>query len=131
MEAEAALGVAGRVDDLRLDAANPDMLQVGRRVVGWFDGWSLSANPCGLHVHHRGEWEVGRVVDDGCAGDLLELERAGDVVDMRVSDDDLTNGQLMLRERRQNPRDLIAGIDDDCFTRLLVAKDRAVALEQA
>lgn len=53
-----------------------------------------------------------------------------DMVDMRVRDDNRFDLQLMLLEHFRDLVDLLARIDDDCFMRLLVAENGAVALEE-
>ena len=52
VEAETAFGVARRVNDLRIDAADADVFEIGRGVVGRFDLRRLHANPGCLHIHH-------------------------------------------------------------------------------
>ena len=50
------------------------------------------------------------VVDDGSSGDLLELLRGGDVVEVRVGDDDLTDGELVAGQLGENFWDVVARV---------------------
>ena len=70
-------------------------------------------------------------VEDWRAGDLLEGEGAGDVVDVGVGYEDLTDGELVLVEESEDAGDVVAGIDDDGLAGGFVAEDGAVALEEA
>ena len=71
------------------------------------------------------------VVEDGSAGELLELVSSGDVVDVGVSDDDLLDGEVVFGEEGHDAGDVVAGIDDNGFVGGLVTEDGAVALEGA
>src|ERR1700681_2072811 len=51
------------------------------------------------------------------------------MIDMGVRDDDRLHAQLMLLQNRQDSLDLVARIDHHRFPALLVAKDRAVTLQ--
>ena len=53
------------------------------------------------------------------------------MVDMSMGDDDLAQGEAVLLQPGENLRNVISGIDDDSFTRNLVAQDGAVAMERA
>ena len=70
-------------------------------------------------------------VEDWRAGDLLEGAGAGDVVDVGVGYEDLTDGELVLVEESEDAGDVVAGIDDDGLAGGFVAEDGAVALEEA
>ena len=71
------------------------------------------------------------VVEDGRAGKTLEASCSGNVVDVGMGDDDLLDGEGMFGEEGYDAGDLVSGVDDDGFARVLVAEDRAVALEWA
>ncbi len=102
-----------------------------RGAIGRGDLGNGHAQPRGLDVHHLYEREIVFVVVDGGPGELLELVGAGDVVDVRMRDDDGLYGEAMALERGLNEGDIVAGIDDDGLARGLVAEDGAVALEKA
>jgi hypothetical protein len=68
---------------------------------------------------------------DGGAGDGLQFCRAADVVDVGVRDHNRLHLQGMAGEDRQDLVDVIARVDNDGFVRLLVAENRAVALQHA
>ncbi len=65
------------------------------------------------------------------AGGGFELRGAADVIDMGVGDDDRLHAQRMLLQNRENVVDVVAGVDHQRFARLLVAEDRAIALQHA
>lgn len=92
-------------------------------------GWECQ--PTGLNVHHFDEGKVELVVEDGCAGDLLEAEGSGDVVDVGMGDDDLFDGELVLRQEGYDAGYVVAWVDDDGLAGGLVSEDGAVALEEA
>ena len=73
VEADAAFGVAGGVEDGAGDAGDGDEFAVCEGVVGWVDLGGGDAEPAGLDVHHRDQGQVELVVEDGGAGELLEL----------------------------------------------------------
>ena len=71
-----------------------------------------------VHVHGR-------------AGERLQLGRAADVVDMGVGDHDGLDREPVPVEDRGDVRNIIAWIDDNSLAGLLVAENRAVALQHA
>ncbi len=90
-----------------------------------------NAKPGGLLVHN---FELGQIVFveiDGRAGECFELERAAHVVDVGVGNENLLQLETKFGEAAVNATDLLAGIDDDRLTSLLVAEDGAVALQWA
>ena len=68
-----------------------------------------------MHVHDGNQREVVLVVKDRRAGDLFQPLRPGDVIDVRMSDNDLFDRELMFGEQRENARNIVAGIDDNRF----------------
>ena len=151
VEADAALGVAGGVEDGAGEAgrslvwwgavefglgaglkagADGDEAAVGEVVVGRGDLGGGDTEPAGLDVDHLNQGEIVLVVKHGGAGDLLEALSAGDVVDVGVGDEDLLDGELVLLQQGQDAADVIAGIDHDGLAGGLVAEDGAVALER-
>jgi len=131
VQAEAALRVAGGVEDSGVDAGDAEDFVVGGGVVRGLDGGDFEVEPGGLGGHEIDERNVVLAVEDGRAGDLLEGERAGDVVDVGVGYEDLADGELVLVEEGEDAGDVVAGIDDDGLTRGFVAEDGAVALQEA
>jgi len=131
VEAEAAFGVAGRVEDGGVDAVDTDEFGICRGMVGLADFGNLKAEPAGLRGDHSDEREVFFAVEDGSAGDLLEGKGAGDVVDVGVGDDDAARGEVVFVESGEDTGDVVAGINDDGVEGGLVAEDGAVALKQA
>jgi len=94
------------------------------------DGGDFEVEHGGLGSNYFDQRNIFLAVDDGCAGDLLEGERAGDVVDMGVSYEDLADSQLMFVEESEDTRDVVAGVNDDGFSRDFIAEDSAVALQE-
>ncbi len=131
VEADAALGVAGGVEDGAGESGDGDGAAVGEVVVGGGDLGGGDAEPAGLDVHHFDQGEIELVVEDGGSGELLEAVGSGDVVDVGVGDDDLLDGEVVAVEDGRDAGDVVAGIDDDGFAGGLVAEDGAVALEGA
>jgi len=130
VEAEAAFGVSRGVDDGSFDAVDGDGFSIDRGMVGWVDLGDFEAEPTGLGVNHGDEWQVFFAVEDGCAGELLEGERAGDVIDMGVCHDNTPDGEFVLIECGEDAGNVVTGIDDDGVARGFVAKNGAVATEK-
>ena len=84
MQADRALGVAGRVKHLRGVALQADRLAVGEALVGRSGFRRGDADPFGLLLHHVEQRQVVFVQVDRRAGEALELERSADVVDVSV-----------------------------------------------
>ena len=70
------------------------------------------------------------VEEDGRAGEVFELERAADVVDVGVGDEDLLELQAEVRDAAVDAADLVAGVDDDSLGGFFVAEQGAVALQR-
>jgi hypothetical protein len=60
---------------------------------------------------------------------MFELERASNVVDMRVGDEDLLELESEFHETVMDAGDIVAWIDHDGFACLFIAEDGAVALK--
>ena len=63
------------------------------------------------------------VQPDRHAQRLLRRADAGDVIEVRVRQEDVADVQHVLLRRLQEERRLVSGVDDDAFARLLAAKD--------
>ncbi len=139
VEAEGAGRVSGGEEDGSGEAgaaelrggADDDAAPVGGAEVGRGDVGGGNAEPAGLEVHHADEREVELVVEDGRAGEGLEMFGAGDVIDVGVGDDDLFDGEGVLGEHGEDAAEVRAGVDDDGLLGGFVAEDGAVALERA
>jgi hypothetical protein len=129
VETDAALGVAGGVEDGAGEVGDGDDFVVVEGVVGGGDFGGGDAEPGGLDVHHFDQGKVELVVEDGCSGELLEALCSGDVVDMGVGDDDLLDGETVSLEGGDDAGDFVAGVDDDGLAGGFVAQDGAVAVE--
>jgi hypothetical protein len=77
------------------------------------------------------EGQVVFVEENGRSGEPLELERAADVVDVGVGDEDLLELEAKSGEAGMNATHLVAGIDDDGLARGLRRPEGAVALQRA
>jgi len=131
VKADGALGVTWGVDDLGWVAGEADLLAV-REALVWQSGFrGGDAEPGGLLVHHGEEGQVVFVEENGRSGDALELERAADMIDVGMGDEDLLKLEAKRRKARVNAADFVAGINDDGIARGFVAQKSAVALQRA
>lgn len=139
VEADAAFGVTWGMEDGASDAvsieagvgADRDEFAIVESIVRRRHVGGADAKPGGLNIHHADEGEIVLVVEDRCAGELLEFCGAGDVVNVGMSDEDVFDGEGVLPQQSHDSRDLVAGVYDDGFAGDLVAEDGAVALEGA
>ena len=89
------------------------------------------SNPRSLHIQHVQQSVIVLIKQDWSAGSLLQLHRATNVIDVRMSDDDLFELEWVMIEDGEDSLDLITRIDGKCFACSLVADDRAVTAEKA
>src|SRR5579884_1547163 len=130
-QAQAALGVAGRMQDVEHAITEGERVAVARGDVyaGFFG--RFHTEPGGLHIEVLVQFEVRRVHPDRSAGYRLEFGGAADVIDVSVRDHDGGDTESMAFEDGLNALDVVTRIHDDGFPCLLIAEDGAVALEQA
>jgi hypothetical protein len=131
VEADAALGVAGSMEDGTGEAGDGDDLVVIEGVIGVGDFRGRDAEPCGLDIHHFDQGKVELVIENGCSGELLEALCTGNMVDVGVGDDDLLDGEGVPLECGDDAGDVVARVDDDGLMGGFVAEDGAVAAEWA
>src|SRR5262245_39275057 len=87
------------------------------------------SDPLRLHIEFFIQEPI-RVVNSGRRWNpLLQVANRSDVVDVRMRANDLLRRQPMLCETLQNFFCSVSRINDDRFTGLLVAQNRAVTLE--
>jgi hypothetical protein len=129
VEADAAFGVTGGVDDGAGETGDSDEFALFEGVVRVFHGRRGDAEPGGLNIHHLYQGQVLLVIEDGGSGEALEAISSGDVVDVSVGDEDLFDGEGVFGEERHDAGDVVSGVDDESFVRGFVAEDGAVALE--
>src|SRR4030095_16054773 len=55
---------------------------------------------------------------------------AGDVIDMRVRQEDVSDLEVVIADRREQTVDFIAGIDDDSFAGAFAADDKSILVER-
>src|SRR5579871_318392 len=123
--------MAGRVQHVKGSLAQRERVAFARgriniRAIRWFH-----AEPSCLHFQAVIQLLVFGVHIDRSPRGGLELRRAANVIDVRMSDHDGLHGKLVPRKHRKNFIDLVARVDDDSLTRPFVAKDRAVALQHS
>jgi len=104
-----------------------------RQLALQLDTWAASNVP---HAH-------GADLDEECRSLVRSLGGAGwlkhavggkpygasDVIDVGVGDDDGRDFEIVLFHDGEDGFDVVAGVDHNAFTRLLVAKNRAVAMQ--
>ena len=128
LEADSARAMAGRVVDLHDVVAERDR----RPVVVSVDGWRLPH----LEAEHRTlldralvEEQVVLVQVDRRTVFVLDASNTGDVVDVRVREQDQSDVHIQISNGGHELIGLVAGIDDRCFARALAADDEAVLVE--
>jgi hypothetical protein len=84
---------------------------VGTRV-GRYDFGRRNTEPAGLHLHHAQQVKILLIQKHRRAGSLFKQSRSAYVVDMRMGDDDLPQGEAMLRQPGENFWDIIPGVND-------------------
>ena len=60
----------------------------------------------------------------------MAVRDAGNVIDVRVGQEDVLNLQIVVAARAEQAVHLVAGIDDDPFTGALAAHDESVLVER-
>lgn len=123
--------MAGGMEHRGWVAVEPDGLTLDELFIGRGGFWGFNSEPGGLGSHHLEERQVILIEEDGSASEALEGQGAADVVDVRVSHDDLLEFEVVLGEPAMNSRDFVAGVNDDGFPPGFVAEQGAVALERA
>jgi hypothetical protein len=127
VQADRSLGVAGSVKHLRGKALETHNQTVCRPSSGCAVSGVATAQPRGLLLHHLQQRQVVLVEEDRRAGEAFELERAADVVDVRVRQQDLLELETQLGQALVNAANLVSGIDDDGFMGVFIAQNRAIA----
>jgi hypothetical protein len=131
IEADAAGSVAGRVNDIGLEAAPAESVAFLEQMIDIDEfGWD-HAEEVGLHVHGVIKGEIIVVHHDGSAGVEMEFGEAADMINVGVSADDDLDGEPVAAEKIEDAFDFIAGVDDDGFTVLRIADDQTIALKHA
>src|ERR1035438_5811903 len=131
IEADAAFGVSGSVQDTGGEGAGGDGFSGGNAAVDLNFSRRAHADPGGLGVEHFQQGIVVLVEQDGGAGGGAKLHGSANMVDVSVGDDDLVDLQVALADECKNILNIVAEIDDHGPGGGLVADDRAVALQRA
>jgi hypothetical protein len=127
-DANAALGMAGGMDDGAFEGPEVDGVAVGEASIDDDAARIAHPEPLCLNVEHFEKRVVVLVEEDGSSGEVLELHRTTDVIDVGVGYDDLSKAELVLFQDRENGFDVVAGIENDGFPGGLVPQDGAIAL---
>jgi hypothetical protein len=131
VKTDRALRVAGGVDNLGRNAIEADTFGVGEGLIGRSGGGDGHADPAGLLRHHLEQGEIVLIEENGSTREALELERATDVVNVGVRDQDLSEREAVFGQAAVNALNFVTGINDDGFARGFVAEQSAVALQRA
>ena len=131
IQADAALGVTRRMQNFRNQATRADLVARAEAGVDHDLFRRAHADPSGLHGQHLQQGIIVLVQQNRRAGQPLQLGRSTHVINVRVGDDDLLHRQPVALHDRHHIFDVIAGIDDHGFFRLLIADHRAIALQRA
>lgn len=131
VEADAALGMSGRVQDAGGERSGSDGFSGAEAVIDFNVAGRGHADPSGLDIQHFQKIVIVLIEQDGSASGGAKLHRSADVVDVGVSNDDLLDQQVMLAQEAENILNVVAGIDDHGFPSGLVADDGAVTLQRA
>ena len=131
IEADAALGVAGSVENVRRQAACPQRFTVCDTRFDCNFARRGDADPCGLYVEHFQQRVVILIEQDWRARLRAQLHRSAYVIDVGVGNDDLLHIKFVLADDGKNVFNVVARIDDHGLVRGLIADDRAVTLQRA
>lgn len=113
--------MTGSVDDLGGIVFETDVLAVIERLVRRGGLGSFYAEPRGLRGHHLQEGQIILIEENGCAGEGFKFERAANMIDVSVGDEDLLEGETESSEAAVDAADFVARVDDDGFAGFLVA----------
>ena len=127
----APLGMSWRVHRKALNGPAHNHILILQTLIDLDRPRRRSADPRSLNVQHLQQRVVALVQENGCAGGLLELHCPTYVIDVRMSDYDLLEFELMFSQNVENVFDLVAGIDHQRLPRALVSNDGAIATKHA
>jgi len=131
IEADAAFGVSGSMENVRRQIACPQRFAISNTRFDCDFARRGDADPRCLYVEHLQQRVVILIEQDWRASLRAQLHGSADVVDVGVGYDDLLHVKLVLADDGKNVFNVIARIDDHGFARGLVADDRAVTLQRA
>ena len=131
IEADAALGMAGSVENVRRQAARPQRFAICDTRVDSNLARRGNADPRCLYVEHFQQRVVILIEQDWGASLRAQLRRSAYVIDVGVGDDDLFYYQVVLADDGENIFNIVARIDHHGFVRGLIADDGAVTLQRA
>ena len=131
IQADAALGMAGGVQNIRGQASGAQALVVVEAGVDLDPPGRGHAEPRCLHVEHLQQRIVVLIKQDGSARLRPQFHRPANMIDVGMGDDDLFHLQLVPPDDREDVFDIVARIDDHRFARGFIADDRTIALQRA
>jgi hypothetical protein len=123
--------MAGRMDDLRLVGAPADYVTIAHQLIDLRRLRRSPAEPGGLLFEHTVQIQIVGMYVDRRSGCFVHAAQSNHMVDVRVRNDNGSDFQLVPFDHFQNPRCIIARIDDDCFSGLGIAQNVTVALQHA
>ncbi len=131
IERDAAGGVAGCVNDLRLERPPVQNVAFLQQLIDVGKFGREDSQKSGLHFHGLIKRQIVAMHEHGGARILMELAQTADVINMSVSADDRFHIELVAADKVQNARHLVARINNQGFASDGVPNDGAVALQQA
>ena len=131
VEAAGALRVAGSKNHPQRKARQPHHLSVGQFAVWRMHLGRLQSHPSSLRIHAVQEIKIGRMQQHRRAGQLAQSGRRAGVVQMRMGEQDLLEGQPQIGQPLRDAPSLVTRIDDNRLAALLIAHQRAIGLQRA
>jgi hypothetical protein len=122
MKTDAAGGMAGGVDDLRLEAGDACGQSIVRALVQSDFLRCRESEPPSLHFQHVENGQVRLVEKHGCTRGAFQLRSAANVVDMRMSHDDLLQREVVASQPGKDIGDLVAGVHNHGLERLQICQ---------
>ncbi len=115
IEADAAFGMAGRVDNFSRKRPCFRGAAMARALINLNFARRCHADPCGLLFKHLQKGIVIFIQEDGRSCGSAQLHRPAHVVYMGMSDEDLFDGKAVLVQNGEYVLNVIPGINDDGF----------------
>jgi hypothetical protein len=130
VEANRTLGVPRRVQYLGTVMLQSHRLPIDEAAVRGSCLRYTHSQPCCLRAHHLEQRKIVFVQVNWRPGKPLQSERPTNVIDMSMGYQDLLQREALVSKPLVNAAHIITGIDHDGLAGLLIAKNRAVALQR-
>ena len=131
METCTAGCVSWRVQDPKFHAMTGNRAAVVKQAIDNASPGTRHSDPLGLHIEFIKEEDIRFVNRGRRSASLLKIVNRSNVIDMRVSADNLPGRESVFLEPLKYLLWIVSRIDHDGLARVLVRDDRAVALEQS